>query len=824
MRFLPTKWLRLLAVLFITLATVPATEASTNFEDRMISSIEFEGLDRVTQQRVLNVITTAVGQPYDASRVQEDVHTLTHLGEFKYISADVVLQEDGTVHLFYTFREQQIITQVSVVGNTQLGDKQLLAVVPVVAGLGRDEDAIDRGRRSIMKLYHEQGNYLVEVFAEVVEYGKDVDEFTGLRIDESAVLIYKIMEGPRVRVNGISFFGNQSFSNKELLSEIDTRTLIPFLRRGELNEEMLEQDVASLTRFYVNRGFQEVRISYTDPLSPNDKEASVVFVIEEGPQYTLGGITAQFNTVDGLAPVFTVEQLKGLIPMKEGDVFRQIDVNAAIQAINKAYGVLGRIVNVDPHQQAVTRARKSMYGGKSSIEQDAVNAVPYHAEPGVTIDIVFMIEEGAPTLVGLVEIKGNTITKDKVIRGRLGLKPGYPFDVQEASRSETRLMRTQLFRKVTMTIQPEDPDTPGVRDLLVEVDERQTGSVNFGIMAGSDSGLIGNISMTQSNFDITDWPESWSEFWQRKSFVGAGQQFSMAFQPGDEVFNYEVSLSDPRFLDTDYNVGGRAGFNRRQYEDYTQETVFSKVSVGRRFGDVWYGNVFFTADRIKITDIDDNVPVEIFNDRGPATVDGIGFSVTRNTFTPSVSPTAGSRVNLNLQQFGLTGGDYDFTKAELKYTTYFAMSRDFLERVSTLRLDARAGYIFGGTSPTYRRFYMGGRNFRGFDFRTISPRGTPRVVGGDPDVSIGGDWEIFLGAQYEFPIFDKFLSAVVFCDSGTVTDSPGLDDYRVSIGAGVRLHIPQLGQAPLAFDFGFPVVKQEGDKKKMFSFSIQLPF
>ncbi|MBT6283310.1 MAG: BamA/TamA family outer membrane protein [Phycisphaerae bacterium] len=800
------------------------SQATSTFEDRMISSLVFEGLDRVTEQRILNLVRTAVGQPYDAKQVADDVRTLTHLGEFKYISADVVLQEDGTIRLFFTFREQQIITQVSVVGNTLLGDKQLLSVVPVVPGLGRDEDAIDRGRRAIMKMYQEQGNYLVEVFSEIQEYGKDVDEFTGERIDESIVLIYNIMEGPRVRVNGISFFGNHSFANKELLAEIDTRTLIPFLRRGELNEEMIEQDVSSLHRFYVNRGFQEVRVSFTDPLSPNDKEASVVFVIEEGPQYTLGGIAAEFQTANGFPPVFTVEQLRGLIPMKEGDVFRQMDVGAAIQAINKAYGVLGRIVNVDPRQQAVTRARKTMYGGKSSIEQEVVNAVPFHAEPGVTIDIVFMIEEGAPTTVGLVEIKGNTITKDKVIRGRLGLKPGYPFDIQEAIRSEDRLKRTQLFRKVTPTIQPKNSDTPGVRDLLVEVDERQTGSVNFGVLAGSDSGLMGNISLTQSNFDVTDWPESWSEFWQRKAFVGAGQQFSMAFQPGDKVFNYEISLSDPRFLDTEYSVGGRAGYNRRQYTDYTQETVFSKVSVGRRFGDIWYANVFMSADKIKLTDIDNNVPVEIFNDRGPSTVDAVGISVTRNTFKPSVAPTSGSRFNFKVQQFGIPAGDYDFTKTEFKYTTYLAMDRDFLNRVSTLRLDARFGYIFNGVSSTYNRFYQGGRNFRGFDYRTISPKGTPRVVGGDPDVSIGGDWEIFLGAQYEFPIVDRFLSAVVFCDSGTVSENPGFDNYRVSVGAGIRMHIPALGQAPLAFDFGFPVVKQESDKKRAFSFSVQLPF
>ena len=160
----------------------------------------------------------------------------------------------------------------------------------------------------------------------------------------------------------------------------------------------------------------------------------------------------------------------------------------------------------------------------------------------------------------------------------------------------------------------------------------------------------------------------------------------------------------------------------------------------------------------------------------------------------------------------------------VNYTKYFTVDKDFVGRRTTLRLDGRVGYIFGGDAPTFDRYYLGGRSFRGFDFRTVSPKGTPRVVGGSTDVPIGGDWKIFLGAQYEIPVAANTLSTVFFVDSGTVTDSPGFDDYRVSVGMGLRLYIPQLGQAPLAFDFGFPVVKQESDVKKVFSFSIQMPF
>jgi len=816
MRFLNTILLVLSAIL------VPTLHADAG--DRFISSIEFKGLDRVDEQRVQNLIQATVGEPYIPEIVQGDVHILTHLGEFKYIYADVILQEDETIALLYRFTEQQIITQVSVVGNTMMSDKELLFATPIMQGLGRNEDAIDRGKRAIMDLYTEQGNYLAEVFPEIIVYGKDIDEFTGIEIDESVVLIYKIMEGPRVRVKGMSFYGNHSFSDKELSSEIDTNVSVPFFRRGELNEQVLAADVSSLKRFYINRGFRDVRVSYADPLSPNDKEASVIFLIEEGPQYTIGGISAEFTSVGNLQSVFTEEQIRGLIPMKQGSVFRQTDVNKSVAAINSAYGVLGRIINIDPKQQAIKRARNNMFGSGNTLELDAAVAVPYHAEPGATVDIVFVITEGLPTKVGIVDIKGNSVTQDKVIRGRIGLKPGYPFNVEEAARSEDRLMKTGLFNKVTMTIQPEDKKNPNIRDLLVEVDERQTGSLNFGLMAGSDSGLVGNISLTQQNFDIADWPESWEEFWQRKAFIGAGQQFTMAFQPGDEVFNYEIGLTDPRFLDTDYSLGGNAGWSRREYTDYTQDTLYSQVNLGRRFGDIWYGSVSLTANQIKLTDIDNNVPQEIFNDRGPNTINSIGFNVTRNTLKPFNRPNEGSRARVTINQFGMPSGDYTFTKTSFAYTTYFALDKDFLNRASTLRLDCRIGHIFGGTAPTFEKFYLGGRTFRGFNYRSISPLGTPRVAGGDPNVAIGGDWEFFLGAQYEFPVVDRFISMVFFCDSGTVENTPGFDDYRVSVGTGIRMHIPQLGQAPLAFDFGFPIVKLDTDKKRTFSFSVQLPF
>lgn len=808
-----------------------------DFEDLMISNISFKSkepsgdkddilkdLDPTTLQNVINLIQTKVGEPYDKEVIESDIRILTPTGLFDTIGCEKELQDDGTLHLTFTFLKLQIIKEVSVVGNYGISDDELLAAVPVIVGLGKDDDTIDGGRRAIIELYKRRGYYLVEVSPEIIVYPDSINEETGFKDSESLVLIYKVIEGPRVRLKGMSFFGNHSFSDKELASEIETSVSIPFIRRGELDEEKLEADAARLESFYHNRGFIDADVAFENPLSPDDKEAAVVFLIEEGKQFTVGSISTTIYSPPSLEPVFSEDQIRALVPIKTGDVFRQSALDKSVATINQAYGVIGRVRDISPIEETVKRSRNKFYTGESSMEQDIALARYYRAGSGATMNIEFSIMEGLPTKVGQVIIKKNIVTKDRVIRGRIGLKPGYPFDVSEGDRSEERIMNTGLFRDVTMTIQERDPNNPEIRDLLVEVDESDTGSLNFGLAAGSDSGILGEISLTQRNFDIADFPESWQEYWQQKAFKGAGQDFKMAFQPGDKQFNYDISLTEPRFLDTDYSVGGGGGWGRFEYSDYTQETLYSHISVGRRFGDIWLGGVSLSAKRIELTDFGDDVPVEIFNDRGPSTINAITAYATRTTLEPHIRPTEGSRLSFSLSQYGLPSGDYTFTKTFVDYTTYFAIDRDFLDRVSTLRLTGKVGYIFSGTSPTFERFYLGGRSLRGFEFRTVSPKGTPRTANGNPDIPIGGDWEMYLGAQYEFPVVDKFISMVVFCDSGTVLDSPGFDDYRVSVGTGIRLHIPQLGRVPLAFDFGFPIAKLDTDKKKLFSFSVQLPF
>ena len=785
---------RSIVILIALFSTISHSSGSTVLDDRLISAIEIQGLQRVKEQFVLNNIRTTVGSPFNQTVVSDDVRRLNRLGRFKPIVSKVILQSDGTVHVVFVLTEQQIIVSVYVTGNKAASDRDLISLVPMLPGIARDTFLIDRGRRAISERYRKLGYYQVEV---------EVDE---AQLDNAGVLIYNIMEGPRVRVKSVHFEGNKAFTDKQLSAEIETSIAVPFVRRGELDEYIVDADVATLVQFYHDRGYLETRVDQTIQLSADNESAKVTFLIVEGEgsQYTVGKILTQ--TIYGQPLIyFSSEQIAALIPIKRGDVFNITEIHNAEKVIIDAYGALGHI-----------DMRVQTY--RIYTEQESV------------ADLLFEVSEGEYAKVGLVKIMNNYLTKDEVIRGRLKLTPGRLFDGAETDRARDRLRKTRIFNDVKVKIQPEDPNNPGIRDVVIEVKEMQTGSVNFGLMAGSDDGVMGTISLNQRNFDLADLPATWSEFWQGKAFRGAGQGFSMAFQPGDEVFNYQVSLNEPRFLQTDYSVGGNVGYTRRVYNDYNEEKFYSKAYVGRKFGDIWSGRVSLIANRVEITDIDNDVPLEIFNDRGPASVDAIRLAATRTTLKAAGGPrddqriVKGSRLELGISQYGIFSSDYTFTKSMVNYTKYFTVDKDFIGRRTTLRLDGKVGYIFGGDAPTFESYYLGGRSFRGFDFRTVSPKGTPRFVGGSTDVPIGGDWKIFLGAQYEMPVAGKFLSTVFFVDSGTVTDSPGFDEYRVSVGMGLRLYIPQLGSVPLAFDFGFPVIKQESDVKKVFSFSIQMPF
>ena len=268
-----------------------------------------------------------------------------------------------------------------------------------------------------------------------------------------------------------------------------------------------------------------------------------------------------------------------------------------------------------------------------------------------------------------------------------------------------------------------------------------------------------------------------------------------------------------------------SGFYRtRIYSQFDEDRLNTSVTLGQRLGDVWVGNVSVGLERVKLTNFDASTPIEVYEDRGPDLFTVMGGTIRRTTFDDFMRPSQGSGIRLGLQKAIPVQGDVDFWRTDVELTSYLTLYEDFLGRKQVLKLRSEIGWIFAGDAPTYEKYYLGGRSFRGFAFRTVSPKTDQTLGGTDTDEPIGGDWLFFTSAQYEVPLVGEGLAGVLFVDSGTVTETPGLDQYRVSVGIGIRLYIDALGPAPLAFDFGFPLVKEPDDEVQVFSFSAELPF
>ena len=755
--------------------------------DRPVSAISFKGLGRVSEQKVWNNIRSTVGGPYDPKTARGDVERLTRLGDFQSIDIEATLEDDGTVSLIYDFKEQQLLAEVQVVGNRVLSDQALLGPTGLRRGSPRDDFVIERAIREMEDLYAKRGYYLAEL---------SIDES---QLDENDILLFEVIEGPRVRVRMIEFDGNEAISDGLLHSEIKTRTWFPFFRRGELDTEVLKSDVLSLDAYYKDRGFLDIRVDRIIEISPDQREAKVVFLIEEGEEFTVGSVTSTPKYADEDLRVFSAEQLQALMELKVGDRYKTDILKRSKDELENAYGVLGYL-------------------------DATVQLLPVRSGSTNEVNVIIEVSEGNIADVGLVNINGNFLTKDKVIRRHVKLQSGRRYDATELERSRKRIMQTQLFNEVKITVQQEDDDHPMQRDVLVEVKEKNTGSFNFGVGFGSDSGVLGSISLVQNNFDIADAPETFGELARGRAFRGAGQQFAINFSPGNEIFAYDISLTEPNIFDTVYSLGGSAGYYRRLYRHYAEERMFADATLSRRFGDIWDGSLEFGYANVRLDEFDIDTPVQIREDKGPDNLWHTGFKLYRTTITTLTRPGSGSRFEVQYSNYGALLGDVQFNRARVDYTTYLTLSRDFLGRISTLRLDASVGWIFSGNAPTYERFYLGGRSLRGFAYREVSPKGTPVVPGGSEDIPIGGNFMIFLGAQYQFPLVSELMDGVVFIDSGTVNDDPGLSAYRIGVGMGVRLYIPQLGPTPMAFDFAIPLMKQENDKTEVFSFSAELPF
>jgi outer membrane protein insertion porin family len=351
----------------------------------------------------------------------------------------------------------------------------------------------------------------------------------------------------------------------------------------------------------------------------------------------------------------------------------------------------------------------------------------------------------------------------------------------------------------------------------VRAEETETNNFILGAGVSSNSGVVGNISLINRNFDINDWPKSSAEFWRGESFRGGGQLAQVVLEPGTELQRYRVDFRDPHVFDTDYSFSSSAFFFTRARDSYDEQRIGLNLGVGKEIRENLQGFVNFRIEDIDIRNIAADAPSDVTDVKGSSGLTSIEVGLVHDTTDSLLFPTEGHRLMASVEQAGAMGGDYTFTKFTVDGRQYWTVTKDVLDRKSVLSVHGRLGFIPGQDAPIFERFFAGGQgSIRGFQFRGVGPR--------KGDTFVGGDFIALAGTEYQFPIWEKTLSGVLFLDTGTVDQNISVNSWRSSIGFGFRFTVPFFGPVPFALDFGIPISKAGGDKTEIFSFSIGTSF
>ncbi|MEM9881933.1 MAG: POTRA domain-containing protein [Planctomycetota bacterium] len=770
----------------------------SEFDGRPIREVRLVGLDRIDSTFVENQVRSAVGTAYDKPTVEQDVVRITNLGYFDRVTARAEGTDDGGVAVTFDLVELPILAGVEVRGNRRLDTAELRALILLRRGDPVDTFVVERARRAILDAYEAEGYFVTDV---------SVDEDA---LQRNRRLVFLIREGPRIRLRQIGFEGNTVFGPRELRKQVRSETWFPLLGEGNvLNREQLKLDAARLRQYYQQRGYLEAEIDRRITVSNDQRDAAVTFVVTEGPRWTVRGV--RFEGLNGQELIFPTEQLLRHMELQPGDVYSADKLRASARNLRDLYGRLGYL-DTRLVRRNTTDTRASGIDRQFNPDDQ-------------TVDLLSTIDQGTPSNVGKVTVRGNSITRTKVVLRELrGITPGRPFDRPGLDESRRRLNETPLFGNAVITLLGQRGDEE--RDVLVEVSERNTGSINFGATISSDDGLLGAIDITQRNFDITDLPESWDDFLANRAFRGGGQTFNLTLQPGSENSRYSIGLTDPFFFDTDFFFDSDLFLFQSDRDDFDEGRGGGRLGLGQRFGDVWSASARLRVENVEIDDIENDASLDVFEEEGTNLLTAASFRVRRSTTDSSLTPTRGSRTTLNVERVGALGGDYDFTKLSLGFDKFWTVTEDFQGRKGVLRFRFDGGYIFEeNEAPLFERFYAGGQTtFRGFENRGVGPRGIRADDLSVSDEGVGGEFLLLAGLQYEFPLVDDFLRGVVFTDQGTLDNDIGLDDWRVSVGAGIRLNVAFLSQAPFAVDFAVPLLAEDTDQERAVSFAIDIPF
>lgn len=747
------------------------------FEPFKVTDIRLEGLQRISVGTVFNYLPIKVGDKIGDDDTSRAIHALFKTGFFK----DVRIEREGSVLVVFV-AERPAISEININGNDKIPTAQLKSAIKdmgLAEGRVFDQSILDVVNQELKRQYYSLGKYGVKVTTKAKPLPRNR---VAVSID--------IAEGKEAEVYQVNIIGNKAFNNKTLLHEMKLPDVGIFGGRENYSRQVLAGDLEALRSYYMDRGYIKFAIDSSQvSLTPDKQDVYVTINMTEGDVYTVREVKVIGDTV--LKP----SELQKLITIHKGELFSRKKTTETRKNISDRLAQLGY-----PFSN--------------------VNIAPQLDEDSKTVAMTVFVDPGRRVYVRRINITGNKKTRDDVIRRELRQYEDDWLSTKKVATSRERLNRTGFFEDVAVTT-PAVPGAVDQVDLNLNVKERSTGSLTFGIGYSDVQGAIVNFSLAQDNF------------------MGGGKRVAINADNSSVTRTYAFSIFNPYF--TNDGVSQNFSIMSRKIDaaqasisNYVTNTRAVNLSYGIPLSEVTRFNLGLGVDQTEIV-TSATTATQIYNgSTGFIDVNNNGdpnytmYKLTGrwsyDTRNKAIFPSSGAQTFVSFET-ATPGSDLEFYKLGLQYHQYLPLAEDYT-LAYTLGLDYGAAYGKTSDLPPFERYFAGGsQSVRGYDTNSLGNLATTRDSNNDP---LGGNRRLLTSLELVLPNpfsdRSKELRLSTFIDGGYIwakDDNPDLGDVRYSAGVAL-IWIAPVGI--LRFSLAKALNAKPTDQLKSFQFTLGSAF
>ena len=828
-------------------------------ERPIVRRVEYKGLKKVKQKVFDSMTQLKPGSPFDVSSNRECARRMEEYYRDKgFAFATVTLEkgddrDDREVVFLISEGPKVHVSSVQFDGNREFYDGILKTKTRTktrilwLFGGKYDPSSVKDDIEGVKQYYHSLGYFDVDI-KHRLEFSEDKSKLE---------IHYDVDEGIRYKIRHIEVAGNK------ILSEDQVREMMKVSEGVAYNSRDINKDVDTIKTKYGEQGRLFCRVDAVPRWTEDEGIVDIVYKIEEDKVYRIRNMNVHIlgdhphtrtNLVRNASPMHPGELAdpKKIYAMKRRLEGSQYFETGAEGGVRIETNIVKNENWIDQHTLENTVRSQSADSSEKPANTKPANprpsTAPKHStatkEPATRTSTAPLPPStslyGAPSRVGTDESREESrdpfiavashfgqatqpvamtsvVSKPVIDDGLSPITPIFRGQSRDslqppANFGSDNSPQGDPFGRAIRNPEPDDwTNTPEFVDIDTYLSEARTGRLMFGVGVNSDAGVVGNIVLSEQNFDILRPPTSWSDIANGTAFRGGGQKFKIEAMPGTQVSRYLVDWQDPYFMDSNFNLGVSGFYFTRYYRNWYENRLGGRVRLGRQLTKQWSAAMALRLENVDVYNPSVPTPQILAESVGNNLLSTLRGSVMHDTRDAAFGSSSGHYFELGYEQ---AFGQYNFPRLEVEGRQYFTTyQRVDGQGKHTLMLRGQASWS-GNDTPIFERFFAGGfQTFRGFAFRGVSPV--------QENVYTGGNFMVLGGAEYMLPVTaNEMVKVVGFTDFGTINDQVSLSNFRLSVGGGLRITVPAMGPVPIALDLAVPLMKDATDIQQVFAFYI----